>query len=144
MDAEQLTRGQLESEFSALARTMYFSRSTIASFAKEATRGQLVAVCDLIRGENATREENKKARLLRQARFPSLKSFSDFDFSEVSMPDGYTVDDMRSLGFIESAQDFVFYGGCGRGKTHLSIALGGSSRRSAATRCATSRRRRWC
>lgn len=29
MDAEQLTRGQLESEFSALARTMYFSRSTI-------------------------------------------------------------------------------------------------------------------
>lgn len=124
MDAEQLTRGQLESEFSALARTMYFSRSTIASFAKEATRGQLVAVCDLIRGENATREENKKARLLRQARFPSLKSFSDFDFSEVSMPGGYTVDDMRSLGFIESARDFVFYGGCGRGKTHLPIALG--------------------
>ena len=60
MDAEQLTRGQLESEFSALARTMYFSRSTIASFAKEATRGQLVAVCDLIRGENATREENRR------------------------------------------------------------------------------------
>lgn len=60
MDAEQLTRGQLESEFSALARTMYFSKSTIASFAKEATRGQLVAVCDLIRDENATREENKK------------------------------------------------------------------------------------
>ena len=77
MDAEQLTRGQLESEFSALARTMCFSKSTIASFAKEATRGQLVAVCDLIRDENATREENKKARLLRQARFLSLKSFSD-------------------------------------------------------------------
>ena len=56
MDAEQLTHGQLESEFSALARTMHFSRSTIASFAKEATRGQLVAVCDLIRDENATRE----------------------------------------------------------------------------------------
>ena len=124
MDAEQLTRGQLESEFSALARTMYFSKSTIASFSKEATRGQLVAVCDLIRDENATREENRKARLLRQARFPSIKSFSDFDFSEVSMPDGYTAEDMRSLGFVESAQDFVFYGGCGRGKTHLSIALG--------------------
>ena len=124
MDAGQLTRGQLESEFSALARTMYFSKSTIASFAKEATRGQLVAVCDLIRDENATREENKRARLLRQARFPSVRSFSDFDSGEVSMPDGYTVGDMRSLGFIESAQDFVFYGGCGRGKAHLSIALG--------------------
>lgn len=103
---------------------MCFSKSTVASFAKEGTRGQLVAICDLIRNENATRKENKKARLLRQARFPSIKSLSDFDFSEVSMPDGYVVDDMRSLGFVESAQDFVFYGGCGREKTHLSIALG--------------------
>ena len=28
------------------------------------------------------------------------------------------------MEFIHLAQDFVFYGGCGRGKTHLSTALG--------------------
>ena len=124
MEADQMTRGQLEAEFSALARTMYFTGSTVAAFAKGATRGQLAAVCDLIRSENATREENRKARLLKRAKFPAVKSVEGFDFSEVSMPDGYTVDDMLSLGFVEAAQDFVFYGGCGRGKTHLSIALG--------------------
>ena len=119
-----MTRGQLEAEFSALARTMYFTKSTIAAFAKSATRGQLASVCELIRSENATRDENRKARLLRKARFPSMKSIGDFDFSEVSFPEGYTADDLVSLGFVESAQDFVFYGGCGRGKTHLSIAIG--------------------
>lgn len=124
MEAEQMTRGQLEAEFSALAKTMYFTGSTVAAFAKGATRGQLAAVCDLIRSENATREENKRARLLKRAKFPAVKSVEGFDFSEVSMPDGYTVEDMLSLGFVEAAQDFVFYGGCGRGKTHLSIALG--------------------
>lgn len=124
MEMEQMTRGQLEAEFAALARTMYFTKSTVSAFAKEATRGQLISVCELIRSENATREESKKARLLRKARFPSLKSVEDFDFSEVSFPEGYTAGDLMSLGFIEGAQDFVFYGGCGRGKTHLSIAVG--------------------
>lgn len=124
MDIEQMTRGQIEAEFAALARTMYFTKSTIAAFSKDATRGQLVAACELIRRENATREENRKARLMRQAKFPAVKSVADFDFGEVSFPDGYTVDDLVSLGFIRQAQDFVFYGGCGRGKTHLSIALG--------------------
>lgn len=124
METDQMTRGQLEAEFATLARSMYFTKSTVAAFAKEATRGQLVSICDLIRSENATREETKRARLLRKARFPSLKSVKDFDFSEVSFPDGYTAADLMSLKFIESAQDFVFYGGCGRGKTHLSIAVG--------------------
>ena len=73
--------------------------------ADQMTRGQLAAVCDLIRRENATRDENRKARLLKRARFPAVKSVADFDFAEVSMPDGYTVDDMLSLGFVEAAQD---------------------------------------
>ncbi len=89
MDMEQMTRGQIEAEFAALARTMYFTKSTIAAFSKDATRGQLVAACELIRRENATREENRKARLMRQAKFPAVKSVADFDFGEVEA--GYKV-----------------------------------------------------
>ncbi len=87
MDIEQMTRGQIEAEFAALARTMYFTKSTIAAFSKDATRGQLVAACELIRSENATREENRKARLMRQAKFPAVKSVADFDFGEVEDAD---------------------------------------------------------
>lgn len=38
MDIEQMTRGQIEAEFAALARTMYFTKSTIAAFSKDAQK----------------------------------------------------------------------------------------------------------
>lgn len=124
MNGKLMTRGEIEREFEALARTMYFSKETVASFKSSASRGQLVAVCELIADEQRVREENKKARLLRQARFPAVKSVDGYDFSEVMFPEGYTKDDLVGLGFLELAQDFVFYGGCGRGKTHLATAVG--------------------
>lgn len=70
------------------------------------------------------REQNKLRRLMRKAAFPVVKSADGFDFSEVAFPEGYTKDDMLSLEFVERAQDFVFYGKTGRGKTHLAIAVG--------------------
>ena len=121
---EQMTRGQLEKTFAELARKMCFSNTTVASFAKEATKGQLCTACSLITQECKTREENKKTRLLKQAKLPAIKALDDFDFSKVEFPEGYTLEDLKSLAFIEYAQDFVFYGGFGRGKTHLATALG--------------------
>lgn len=61
---------------------------------------------------------------LRKARFPQLKSIDDFDFSNISFPEGYTKEHLQALEFIDEAQDFVFYGQTGRGKTHLSEAIG--------------------
>lgn len=118
------TRGELERRFADTAKKMMFSNETAEWFRGEATTGQLSAVCDLVDHELGVREENKRARLLKAARFPTLKSFDDFDFSDVALPAGYGTEEMRSLEFVEMAQDFVFYGGCGRGKTHLATALG--------------------
>lgn len=42
----------------------------------------------------------------------------------MAFPDGYGADDLMSLGFVDAAQDFVFHGQTGRGKTHLAIAVG--------------------
>ena len=72
----------------------------------------------------AVREEAKRARLFRRAKFPQVKSFEGYDFSQVAFPDGYGVDDLKSLSFVEAAQDFVFHGQTGRGKTHFAIAVG--------------------
>lgn len=61
---------------------------------------------------------------MRRVAFPAMKSIEDFDFAEVVMPEGYSKEEMAGLGFVERAQDFVFYGKTGRGKTHLAIAIG--------------------
>ena len=71
-----------------------------------------------------SREDAKRARLLRRARFPVPKSLEGYDFANVKLPDGYTREELLSLDFVPKAQDLVFYGRTGRGKTHLATALG--------------------
>ena len=114
-DAEQLRER---------ARSMYFSNETVDWFLGSASAAQLRAVMNLLEYELDVRKRNKRARLYRRAKFPQVKSFEGYDFSEVGMPDGYTEDDLKSLSFVDAAQDFVFYGQTGRGKTHLAIAIG--------------------
>ena len=108
----------------ALMRTMFFSAETIERFMSSATTGQARALVGLIEDEAEVRERHKRERLMRKAKFPQIKSFNDYDFSEVALPGGYTVDALRSLEFMDAAQDFVFHGQTGRGKTHLAIAIG--------------------
>jgi len=117
-------KSALEETFRISARKMYFSKSSIGYYLNNATIGQITSVVDLLEYEMQTRDKNRKAKLLRQARFPLLKSIEDFDFSDISFPQGYAKEDMLSLEFIDHAQDFVFFGKTGRGKTHLMIALG--------------------
>jgi len=115
---------QLLSEFRDSAHKMMFSNSTIDAFSSESTPKQLSAVMRMLAIELETRAENKRKRLLRQATFPAIKSIDEFDFSGVQIGEGYTVDDLSSLSFIEKAENLVLYGPSGRGKTHLAIALG--------------------
>ena len=93
----------------ALMRSMYFSNGTIDGFLKTATAGQVSAVRGLIASELELRDRRKRERLVRKARFPQVKSFEGYDFSQVALPEGYGVDDLRSLGFVEHAEDFVFH-----------------------------------
>lgn len=111
-------------EVRALCRRMFFSRETVDAFLGEATAGQVRALARMVRSELELRESRKVQRLVRRARFPARKTLDGYDFSQVSMPEGYTVDDLRSLAFLDAAEGFVFHGQTGRGKTHLAIALG--------------------
>ena len=111
-------------EFKDKARMMYFSNEVIDRFCATATPGQLAAAAAMLDDEQGVRERRKRDRLFRKAKFPQVKSFEGYDFSQVSFPEGYTAEDLMGLGFIDRAQDFVFYGQTGRGKTHLAIAIG--------------------
>ena len=93
-------------------------------FAGWATPRQTEAVSRLFDTELANRERSKRERLLRRARFPVVKGLDGYDFSNVRLPDGYALDGLLDLDFVPRAQDLVFYGKTGRGKTHLAIGLG--------------------
>lgn len=117
-------RAALEKRIREGARRLCLSNDTVGWFLEGATPRQLDAVAGLVEHELEVREANRRTRLLRKAAFPAMKSFASFDFSDVRMPEGHSASDMESLAWLEAAQDYVFYGQTGRGKTHLAIALG--------------------
>ena len=74
--------------FRALARTLYFSNDTIKHFLENATAGQIAAVSNMIRFELSVRDARKIERLMRKAKFPQIKSFGGYDYSQISFPEG--------------------------------------------------------
>jgi DNA replication protein DnaC len=72
--------------------------------------------------------QSKEARSLdlrmRLAGFPVEKRLDDFDFKFPPSIDKASIKDLASLKFIHNAENVVFLGPLGVGKTYLAIALG--------------------
>lgn len=117
-------RAELEGAFRADARQMLFSGEVVDSFVADSSLAELRTVAALLSRQMEVRARNQLEKRMRRAKFPAVKTFAAYDFSQVSLPEGYTVADLQSLSFIDAAQDFVFHGPTGRGKTHLAIAIG--------------------
>lgn len=111
-------------ELRSLARRMYFSNESIDALLASASAAEARCVAEFISSELAVRDRNRRERLYRRASFPQPKSVEGYDFSQVTFPDGYGPGDLMSLAFVDRAEDFVFLGPTGRGKTHLAIAVG--------------------
>ena len=120
----KVEKGRLQGRIARDARALRLSNATAAWFLDRATPGQMQAVSELLSHELEVRSDSKHARLLRQAKFPSVKSASAFDSSDLRFQEGYGWERLLGLEWLGRKQDFVFHGPTGRGKTHLAIALG--------------------
>lgn len=70
------------------------------------------------------RSIGRKNRYINQANFDLLKDISDFDFSEVVLPENLSRQALLDCEFVKNKQNLILYGRPGTGKTHLAIALG--------------------
>jgi DNA replication protein DnaC len=61
---------------------------------------------------------------MRYAGFPVKKRIDEFDFSFQPSIDSTVIHDLNTLRFIQQAENVVFLGPPGVGKTHLAIGLG--------------------
>ncbi|MCJ7830922.1 MAG: IS21-like element helper ATPase IstB [Dehalococcoidia bacterium] len=78
----------------------------------------------LIEGETALRQDHARARRIRQARFPVLKTLDQFDFTWPSKINRMAVQNLFRLAFLHERANAILVGGVGLGKSHLAIALG--------------------
>ena len=117
-------RSSLDGELAANARRLFISGDVVRGFLDGATAAEVRAANRLLSAELESRDVHRRERLMRRARFPQVKSFEGYDYSQVAFPDGYGPADLESLSFLDTAEGFVFHGRTGRGKTHLATAMG--------------------
>jgi DNA replication protein DnaC len=76
----------------------------------------------LLKAELAEREVRSVAYQLKTARFPAYRDLSGFDFTS-SMVNDVLIRQLCGGDFMDNAQNVVFVGGPGTGKTHLATAI---------------------
>jgi DNA replication protein DnaC len=77
----------------------------------------------LLEAEDVDRHMRSIAHQMKTARFPMHRDLAGFDFT-VSQVDKALIQKLSDLAFTDDAQNAVFIGGPGTGKTHLATALG--------------------
>jgi len=80
-------------------------------------------VRQLLDAEGAERTVRSIAYQMHVARFPAHRDLAGFDFG-ASSEDEALVRQLHTTAFTDSAQNVVFIGGPGTGKTHLATSLG--------------------
>lgn len=78
----------------------------------------------LLKIEEEGREERRIERLIKQAKFPVIKSIGDFDFSKIAKLDKHQILSYCDGNFLNSKENIIFVGNPGTGKTHLATAIG--------------------
>lgn len=86
--------------------------------------GPLDYLAELLRGETEGRAERAIARRIRAARFPVQKSIDTFNWQWPQDINRQQVEQLLGLRFIDKAENAVFVGPVGVGKTHLATAIG--------------------
>jgi DNA replication protein DnaC len=93
-----------------------------AAAARDATFSDFLE--ETLRGEREVRRARAREMFARTAGFPAVKTLDGYDFGLATGAPRQQISELASLAFVERAENVVFLGPSGVGKTHLAIALG--------------------
>jgi DNA replication protein DnaC len=123
------TDSVLESEIRQACRHLHLptiaARAVpVAGEALREGRTHLAYLAALLEAELEDRAERRRHRRIAEAHFPRLKRLSDFNFDEAPQIPAATIRELATLSFLERAENVIFLGESGTGKSHLAVALG--------------------
>jgi len=102
-------------------------RKTLEVRLQEASEGNISFsefLLMLLEDEEQNREDNRRHRTYKEAHFPYEKHLDEFDFSFQPTLKKQEILELSTGKYIERAENIIFIGQPGTGKTHLAIALG--------------------
>ena len=109
----ELRLGGVAAQYTALAQKAAEKQTSFTDFVEE-----------LLTAERESRRARAREMFARIAGFPAIKTLDQYDFSFATGAPRKQIMELASLAFVERAENVVFLGPSGVGKTHLAIALG--------------------
>jgi DNA replication protein DnaC len=98
-----------------------------ARYAQEASQsgqGYEEYLLALLNEETSQRDINRRKRLIREARFPVLRTLDELDFSVIPSLNKTKVLQLADGEYIQQCENIALIGGIGTGKTHVATSLG--------------------
>ena len=117
-------RNEFESSLQASCRTLFMTSAIPDLASSEGTLKQVEFLDTALKKEITTREENRRERLVKRAKFPVYKTFEGYEYRCVKLPPALSREELEDATFIEEGVNLVLYGPVGIGKTHMAIAVG--------------------
>ena len=117
-------REEYEVSIQSSCRTLFLTSAIPDMVSNDGTMKQVEFLEAALRKEITTREENRRERLVKRARFPIYKTFEGYEYRCVKLPPALSKEELENVSFVKEKNNLVLYGPVGIGKTHMAIAAG--------------------
>lgn len=79
---------------------------------------------EILTAEIELRNIKRRNLYLKKAGFDNIKTFQGYDFEDIKLPNGITVDLLKQVDFLTRQENLILYGRNGAGKSHMATAIG--------------------
>lgn len=79
---------------------------------------------EILNAEIDLRNVKRRNLYLKKAGFDNVKTFQNYDFEDIKLPNGITSDLLRQAEFLTRQENLILYGRNGAGKSHMATAIG--------------------
>lgn len=102
-------KNELKAAVEMKLKKMFFSTPVINNYMQRVSLNELKSIEQLLDEEQQMRTVARRAKFLKSANFPVMKTFDEYDFSNLIFPNKLSQDEMLSLDFIEQHKTLVFF-----------------------------------
>jgi DNA replication protein DnaC len=79
---------------------------------------------EVLKAEIIYRNTKRRNLYLKKAGFDNIKTFNGYDFEDITLPSGLTIDLLKQAEFLSRQENLILYGRNGAGKSHMATAIG--------------------